>query len=103
MNDAVKRLLAYLDASGSGDSKLDRIRAIVSEREDIGCAELIEAMSTDGLPPGTVGKARAWMDDPSLVLPPRQRTSTMDKVCEGARERNQREAIHYVEPTQRRS
>lgn len=103
MNDAVKRLLAYLDASGTGNSKLAKVRAIVSREPDIGVAGLIEAMSADGLPPGTITKAERWMDDPSIVLLPRERKSAMDRLAEGAAIHNKREAVYYVEPTQSRS
>lgn len=102
MQDSTRRLIEYLYRSATGDSKISQIRAIVDEREGIGCAELIQAMSEAGLPPGTIAKAEQWCDDPNLVLPRRERKSTMDLVAEGAREHNTRERINYVEPTQPR-
>lgn len=101
MNPNVEALLEHLYRAGTGDDKLDRIRAIVRAEPDIGVAMLIERMSADGLPPGTVGKARAWMSDPSAVLEPRVRRSVGEMVAESAAIYNRKHEVTHVEPTHR--
>lgn len=103
MQDSTRRLLEFLDNSGTGDGKLDRIRLLIEEEPDIGPSGLIERMTEVGLSAGTITKARQWCDDPSLVLPPRVKTSTMHKLAEAAASHNRREEVSYVEPTRSRS
>ncbi len=98
MQDSTKRLLAYLDATGSGDSKLAQIKAIICEEPDIGCAALVEEMRAAGLPPGTLRKAEQWMDDPSIVLEPRVRKSQGALLAESAADYNRKHEVPHVQP-----
>ncbi|MCH8164624.1 MAG: hypothetical protein IH889_03350 [Planctomycetes bacterium] len=90
-------LLEHLYRSGTGDSKIARIKAIVASEPDIGVAMLIERMSADGLPPGTIRKAEEWMSDPSAVLEPRVRRSVGEMLVADAVLYNRKREASHVE------